>query len=193
MRKTLFEVEQENFSKVLDCRSSAIAKLATPAGMESLKKYACDCASFMMSEYSDALAKGAGVADRDAVFKRALAEYRAMVPSPLAAIEAEIGALSENIDRMKKALPAFKRWALTGVDDPAGIDVPHPRFDPDAPVINYGGAVIAEKSYMLDDHGRRGEQTFSKFQMPQQQQPQVDPQKNIAAIALLRDRRRGED
>jgi hypothetical protein len=192
MRKTRFEIEQESLSKALNRRSSQLAKLASPEGMESLKKYAEGCASHILAEWNAALRKGASTADRDAIFKAAAASYRAVTPSLLAEIENEIGMLTESVEKMRKALPAFKRQVLHGIDDPDGVDVKPPGYDPGAPIVDHGRVLLAEKRYTLF-YGERGEQIFSKFVMPQQQQPQVDPAKNVGAVAMLRNSARGED
>jgi hypothetical protein len=119
MRKTRFEIEHENLSKALDRRSSSLAKLSSPGFLEdSVRKYAEGLTAHVLSEYKSQLRKGASVVDMGAIMKHAAEEYCASSPSPLAEIENEIGALGESMDRMRKALPAYRRWALHGISDP---------------------------------------------------------------------------
>jgi hypothetical protein len=166
-RRTRFEIELEARSVTLaKMNGSPLAKMSAPEIEAQLRKYFEGLTDRMLGEYRSQLRKGiATPADMGEVMRKAAEEYRASAPSPLNAIEAELDALSEHTDRMVKALPAFKRQMLYGTPDPDGTDVPHPLYDPQAPIIDYGGARIAEKGVTLDAHGRRGPQTYTPFVM----------------------------
>jgi hypothetical protein len=191
-RLTRFELEVENASKALKKRDSALSKLSAPEIEAKLRKYLDELSQHMLGDYRMQLRKGtAPTADMGDVMRKAAEEYRASTPSPVDAmlddINADLDALSTSTAAMKAAMPAFKRWAIYGIDDPAGIDVPHPRFDPRDPIRDYGGVVIAEKSFRFDQAtGRRNEPSFTKFEMPQQQQQHrhVDLDAEATAAAL---------
>jgi hypothetical protein len=170
-RLTRLEIELENRGKVLAkmaARRDTLAKLASPSLAAELTAYAV----------AMVLRKGTGM----------------VAPSPLDldevkkavdALNDDLAELAKNTAAMTAAMPAFRRWAIHGIDDPNGADVPHPRFDPNEPRRDYGGARIAEKSTTLDEHGRRGPQTFSPLVMPQQQRA-VDPAAAVTDVALVR-------
>jgi hypothetical protein len=182
-RLTRFEIEHQTLSKALDRRTSSLAKLASE-GTDAIRKYAADLTAHVLGEYQSRLRKGtASAADMSAIMKRAAAEYRASSPSPLAEVENEIGVLEERMEKMRASFPAWKRQVLHGIDDPNGIDVRPPGYDPTDPIRNFGGARIAEKSFTVDpSDGSRSAPKFTPFApigMPQQEAP-----RDLAAGAL---------
>jgi hypothetical protein len=143
----------------------------------------------VLNEYRSRLRKGTATpADMGEVMRKAAERYFASA-SPLNTIKAEMDTIAEGLDRMKKAMPAFRRWALAGLPDPDGVDESPPPRDPLEPVIDDGRRFFtAEKSYTLDHNNKRTEPTFTKFEMPQQQKP--PPDLNAGAVDAALNHRR---
>jgi hypothetical protein len=172
-RKTRLEFEMETFRKAL--HQSPLAKLTQPDRMAAFTKYAEGATAHIIAEWNAALRKGANVADRSEIMRKAAESYYAAAPNPLAEIEAEIETLTKSMDKMRAAFPAWRRQVLQGIEDPNGIDEPRPPRDPDEPVIDLGRFVIAEKAFTFDRAtGRQSEQTYTPFPMPPQKQPPRD-------------------
>jgi hypothetical protein len=147
-RLTRLEIELANRGKVLAkmaARRDTLAKLASPSLAAELTAYAV----------AMVLRKGGMVAPPP------LDEVRKAVD----ALNDDLAELAKNTAALTAAMPAFRRWAIHGIDDPNGEHVPHPRFDPREPIRDYGTVQIAEKSVTLDEHGRRGPQIYTTFEM----------------------------
>jgi hypothetical protein len=181
MHKTSLEIAFEEASTAVDRLSKAYSKVPTPSASER-KKHISGCTDYMVKAYQSELRKGASLADRDAIFTRAMAEYEKAFPSPLADAlarledaHAETVELGEKYARMRKAMPAFRRYALHGFKDPDGIDIPPPPRDPLEPMMDYGAFMLAEK--------RVCENAEMKKFMPSRKQD-VDPTDILSDVAI---------